>query len=155
MSGLRRRVVAPVLAQLRQGTTPEGIALTLALGGVLGIFPILGATTLLCAVAGVWLRLNQPTIQLVNYGVYPAQLLLLIPFYRAGETLFGAPPVPLVDVPELIARFTADPGRFVVDYGKVGLYGVAVWALLAPLLATLIYLVLRDPLRAAARAMRR
>src|SRR5256885_328582 len=69
-----RRIIAPILAQLRQGITPEKIALTLALGAALGIFPILGASTLLCAIAGIWLRLNQPVIQLTNYLVYPLQL---------------------------------------------------------------------------------
>ena len=95
----QRRVIAPIVAQLKQGITPQQIALTLALGAVLGIFPILGATTALCALAGVWLRLNQPLIQLVNYLVYPLQLALLIPLYRAGERLFGAEPVPIVDIP--------------------------------------------------------
>ena len=146
MDWWQRRVVAPVVAQLKQGITPEKVALTLALGAVLGIFPILGATTLLCGVVGVWLRLNQPIIQLVNYLVYPAQILLLIPFYRAGEKLFGAEPVPIVNVPDLIARFGEDPLKFLVDYGLVGLYGITVWALVAPLLAGLGYLLLQPVL---------
>jgi hypothetical protein len=150
----QRRVVAPVLAQLKQGITAEQVALTLALGAVLGIFPILGATTLLCGIAGVWLRLNQPLIQLVNYLVYPAQILLLIPFYRAGERLFGAEPVPIVNVPDLIARFGADPWRFLVDYGLVGLYGIAVWCLVAPALVALGYQLLKPTLRAMARGVR-
>lgn len=139
MSFWQRRVVAPIVAQLKQGITPEKIALTLALGGVLGIFPILGATTLLCAAAGIRLRLNQPVIQLVNYLVYPVQLALLIPFYRAGERLFRAEPVPLADVAALTARFGEDPWRFVLDYGAVAVYGMAVWALLAPPLVLLGY----------------
>jgi len=146
----QRRVVAPIVAQLRQGIAPRQVALALALGGVLGIFPILGATTLLCAVAGIWLRLNQPLIQLVNYLVYPLQLLLLIPFYRAGERLFGAEPVPIVNVPELAARFGEGPWQFILDYGKVGLYGIVVWALVAPALAALAYLGLRPALTALA-----
>ena len=146
----QRRVVAPVVAQLKQGITPAQVALTLALGGVLGIFPILGATTVLCGVAGVWLRLNQPLIQLVNYLVYPLQLLLLIPFYRAGERLFGAEPVPIVDVPGLIARFGESPWQFILDYGRVGLYGIAVWCLVAPLFAALVYALLKPMLAAAA-----
>jgi uncharacterized protein (DUF2062 family) len=143
MSWWQRRVVAPIVAQLKQGITPEKIALTLALGGVLGIFPILGATTLLCGVIGVWLRLNQPLIQLVNYLVYPLQIVLLIPFYRAGERLFGAEPVPIVDVPGLIARFGESPWQFILDYGMVGLYGIVVWCLVAPLLAGLGYALLK------------
>jgi uncharacterized protein (DUF2062 family) len=146
----QRRVLGPIVLQLRHGITPEKIALTLALGAVLGIFPILGSTTLLCAAAGVWLRLNQPLIQLVNYLVYPLQLLLLIPFYRAGERLFGAEPVPIVNVPELIGRFGADPLQFVVDYGLVGLYGIAVWCLVAPPLVALSYFLMRPMLAALA-----
>lgn len=148
----QRRVVAPIVAQLRQGITPDQIALTLALGAVLGLFPVLGSTTALCAAAGVGLRLNQPLIQLVNYLVYPLQLALLIPFYRAGERLFDAEPVPLVNVPDLVARFGADPARFFVDYGLVGLYGVAAWALVAAPLAALGYALLKPTLRGLARA---
>ena len=152
----QRRVVAPIVAQLRQCITPQKVALTLALGGVLGIFPILGATTLLCAIAGVWLRLNQPIIQLVNYLVYPVQIALLIPFYRAGERLFGAEPVPIVDVPGLVARFGESPWQFILDYGLVGLYGITVWLLAAPLLVALAYGLLKPVLEriAAARGLR-
>lgn len=151
----RRGIVDPVLAQLRQGVTPPQIALTLALGAVLGIFPILGACTLLCAIAGVALRLNQPLIQLVNYLVYPLQVLLLIPFYRAGERLFGADPVPIVDVAALIARFGESPWQFLLDYGRVGLYGIAVWLLVAPPLAALLYVALRPAVARLAGARRR
>lgn len=151
----QRRVVAPIVAQLRQGITPREIALTLALGAVLGIFPILGATTALCAIAAVRLRLNQPVIQLVNYLAYPLQLVLLIPFYRAGERLFGADPVPIVNVPELIARFGADPWQFILDYGRVGLYGIAVWCLVAVPLALLAYALLRPMLLALSGRARR
>lgn len=147
----RERVLAPILAQLRQGVTPDAIALTLALGAALGVFPILGASTLLCGIAAAALRLNQPVIQLVNYLVYPAQVLLLIPFYRAGETLFGQAHLPLLSVPALITRFQAGPLQFVRDYGRVGLYGVAVWLLVAPLAAAAAYVLLRGPLRALAR----
>lgn len=143
----RRRVLAPILAQLKQGITPDKIALTLALGGVLGIFPILGATMLLCGVVGVWLRLNQPIIQLVNYLVYPLQVLLLIPFYRAGEKLFGAEPVPIFSVTDLFERFQAGPMQFMVDYGMVGVYGIVVWCLVAPILTFALYIALKPLLR--------
>src|ERR1700722_17675930 len=41
----RRRVLELAMAQLRQGITPRKIALTIALGVTLGLFPILGTTT--------------------------------------------------------------------------------------------------------------
>lgn len=150
----QRRIVAPVMAQLRQGITPEKIALTLALGGVLGLFPILGATTTLCALAAWRLQLNQPIIQLVNYLLSPVHVLLLLPFYRAGETLFSSEHVPIFSVGELLERFQQGPLQFIIDYGRVGLYGIAVWAMLAPPAILIAYYALRGPMRALARRAR-
>jgi uncharacterized protein (DUF2062 family) len=147
----RQRVFGTVLAQLRQGITPQKIALTIALGCVLAVFPIVGSTSLLCAVVAVWLRLNQPIIQLVNWLCYPLQFVLLIPFYRAGEW-FGAPHLTL-SIPQLIQRFEAGPMQFVADFGIVALGGIAVWLLTAPVAGVLIYLSAYLPLRSlSARA---
>ena len=142
----QRRVVGPIVAQLRQGITPEKIALTIALGLVLGIFPILGSTTLLCGLAALWLRLNQPAIQLVNYFAYPLQLALIIPIYRAGEMLFRQPPTPL-SIPLMFERFSADFWQFLRDYGMIAVHGIVVWTLLAPLAVTALYFTLRPVLR--------
>lgn len=144
----KRRVVAPITAQLKQGITPEKIALTIALGVVLGVFPILGSTMLLCGLAAYGLKLNQPIIQMVNYFVYPLQLILLLPFYRAGETLFHQPHVPIFSIADLLARFQAGPVQFMVDYGMVAVYGISVWCLIAPFAAAIIYCACKPPLRA-------
>ncbi len=64
-----RRVVAPIVALLTQEITPEKLALSLAFGIVLGIFPVLGSTTVLCAAAALVFGLNLPAIQLVNWPV--------------------------------------------------------------------------------------
>ena len=151
----QRRVVAPITAQLKQGITPEDISLTLALGLVLGVFPILGACTLLCAFAAWRLRLNQPIIQAVNYLVYPLQVLLLLPFYRAGETLFRQPHVPIFSVVELLARFREGPLQFLIDYGMVGVYGIVVWCLLAPIAFVIIRRASLPALRTLAAAAHR
>jgi uncharacterized protein (DUF2062 family) len=149
----RRRVLGLIVAQLSQGITPDRIALTLALGSVLAVFPILGATTFLCAAAALWLRLNQPVIQLVNWLCYPLQLVLLIPFYRAGEWL-GAPHLSL-SIPQLAQRFQAGPLRFIGDFAGIALGGIGAWCLAAPLAVAALYYALRPPLRLlAARSAR-
>lgn len=146
----QRLVVAPIAAQLKQGITPEKIALTVALGIVLGVFPVLGAATALCALAGVLLRLNQPIIQLVNYFVYPLQIALLIPFYHAGQIVFRQPPIPL-SITFLLDRFRADWWQFLQDFGRIALQGVALWCLLALPLVALLHFIVRGPLRVLAR----
>ena len=91
------KLKSKLIELLRQGAQPEQIALTIALGLTLGIIPILGSTTLLCAAFAFRLRLNMPLIQLVNYLVYPLQLLLFIPLLMLGAALLdpGIPPLTL------------------------------------------------------------
>jgi uncharacterized protein (DUF2062 family) len=143
----RRRVINPIVAQLKQGTAPEKIALSIALGAVFGVFPIIGVTTFLCGVAAWRLRLNQPLIQLTNYLMYPLHLLLLLPFYRAGETLFQQPHVPIFSIADLMQRFSDSPMQFLADYSMVGVYGVVVWSLAALPLMALLYWLLLTPLQ--------
>ena len=148
-----RRVVAPIVRQLKQGVTPEQVALTIALGLVIGVFPILGATTILCGITAAALGLNQPIIQLVDYFAYPAQLVALIPFYRAGESLFNRPHVSL-SIPMLMERFRADAGKFFSDFGLIAVRGIVVWCLVAPFVAATIYYLTRPSLRLLARRAR-
>lgn len=101
----RRRLIQPLLNFLKQGITPEKLALAVALGFWLGTFPVLGTTVLLCAAFGFALRLNIPAIQLVNGFVYPLQLSLYIPFYHAGAWIFQTEPIPfsLEDIFSMLA----------------------------------------------------
>lgn len=154
MSWWNRRVIAPIASQLTQGVTPEKIALTIALGITISVFPILGATTALCAVVGISLRLNQPIIQLVNYLAYPLQIALLIPFYRAGEHVLGRPPIPL-SISLLFERFRADFAQFLKDFGMIAVGGVIVWLIAAPLAIAALYFTTRPPLRGLASKLRR
>ncbi len=70
----RRRIVEPLLALLKQGLSPERLALSVGFGIMIGIFPMLGSTTFLCILVGFALGLNQPALQIVNHSMYPLQL---------------------------------------------------------------------------------
>jgi uncharacterized protein (DUF2062 family) len=142
----RERVVALVTAQLVQGIAPEKIALTVALGLTLGIFPILGVTTTLCAIAGVCLKLNQPVIQLVNWIASPLQLMLILVFVRIGEWLTRSARVSF-SIPELIHKFHESPLKFFKEFGMTGLHGIIAWLVIAPVLTALLYFLLLTPLK--------
>lgn len=143
---LYRRAVDPILELMRQGLTPEKIALSLAFGIVLGVFPILGSTTILCAVAALIFRLNLPAIQLVNYLIYPLQFLLLIPFLRLGEKLFHAAPMRL-SVAQMLAMAHADPSHAIATLWLAGLHAMSAWLLIAPAATLLLYFLLSPALR--------
>ena len=145
-----RRVLGVVMGQLRQGITPQKIALTVAIGSVLGVFPILGSTTLLCFLAGLLLKLNQPIIQLVNYLIYPLQFAGIYFFIRIGEWLTRTPPLPF-SIPGLIQQFRAAPLHFFQQFGMTALRGVLAWTLIAPFVAAALYFALLPLLRRLAR----
>jgi hypothetical protein len=65
-------------------------AWTVALGFAIGIFPLIGVTTIVCVLLAGVLRLKQASIQLGNYAALPLQIILLIPCLRLGERITGA-----------------------------------------------------------------
>jgi hypothetical protein len=145
---LRRRIAQPITALLRQGVTPEKMALSLALGVTLGVFPVLGTTTALCAlVAFVW-RLNLPAIQIVNYFVYPLQIVLILPFFRAGEKLFGAPHLPL-SLAQIVATVHVSFWGATRFLWTTIWHAAVAWCLVSPFFVALAYVVLVPVLRRA------
>jgi uncharacterized protein (DUF2062 family) len=150
----RRRLVAPVVAQLMVGISPERIAWAISLGVVLGVFPIMGTTTLVCFMAGWLLRLNQPVLHVFSSLVYPLHLLLILVFIRLGERLFGAPRMSF-SIPQLLGRFREDPLQFGRDFGMSAWHGVSAWLLIAPVAAILIKLALMPVIQQLAISLKR
>jgi uncharacterized protein (DUF2062 family) len=148
-----RRVVAPIVALLTQGISPEKIALSLAFGIVLGIFPVLGSTTVLCAVAALICQLNLPAIQLVNYLIYPVQLLLLVPFIRMGEKLFRVAPLQL-SLSQILAMVRADLPHAISTLWVAEVHAISAWLLIASPVSFLIYFLLSRALGQLAASSR-
>jgi len=142
----RRKIIDPILALLRQGISPEKIALAMAVGIVIGIFPVIGATTLLCTAAAVIFRMNLPAIQLVNYLVYPLQIVLLIPFFQFGAWLFGVQPLPL-SASELISMFENDFGGTIQRLWDTTMRAIVAWGLICLPTAAGLFFLLRPLLQ--------
>jgi uncharacterized protein (DUF2062 family) len=143
---VQHRLIAPLLASLRQGVAPEKLALSVSLGMVCGVMPVLGVSTALCAALALGLKLNLPAIQLANYLMTPLQLLLIIPQLRLGEWLAQAPPFPI----------TLDSGLALLSHGAfetVRVLGIAIvhaslaWVVVAPAAAFLLHHALAGALR--------
>jgi uncharacterized protein (DUF2062 family) len=147
---LRRRLVEPVLDLLRQGVTPEKLALSLAFGLIVGIFPVLGVSTVLCTVLAIVLRLNLPAIQLVNYLASPLQLALIIPFVRVGEHLLGLPPQPLSISEGLRIMATGVLHAIVVLWDAI-VHAALGWIVIGPALIFVLYRALKPLLVRAAK----
>jgi uncharacterized protein (DUF2062 family) len=141
-----QRVVEPVKALLRQGMTPEKLALALAAGVATGLFPVIGSTTLLGLGTAAALRLNLPTLQLANWFTYPFQIAMIVPLVRLGEWLAGAPPVSF-SVAEVVASTAADPVGTLGRFGLTGLHGILGWMAVVPVVVLVLYRALLPALR--------
>jgi hypothetical protein len=135
------RWLKPFIQLLRQGVSPEKIALTVALGIILGVTPVLGSTVLLCTLAAMALRLNLPAIQLVNGVVYPLQFILLIPFYRLGAWMFraDASTISLGGVTTLIREGV---GHAISTLWVVTMHALLAWLTLGIVALAILYAVL-------------
>jgi uncharacterized protein (DUF2062 family) len=133
----------PIVLQLTQGITPEKIALTLAVGFALGMFPVFGCTTLLCFCAAYVLRLNQPIIQLLNQALLPVHLPVFFALWRFGEVAFHVKvDERLILSPRVIYHaFRDEMFKALHDYGAGIFHTIIVWAVLVPPTIALIYYV--------------
>ena len=138
--------VAPIRSQLTKGATVEQMSWTISLGLVLGIFPIMGTTTLLCLVFGAVFHLNHAVLQVFKAVVYPLHLAMILVFIRLGERLFGSSLISF-SIPELISRFKASPLQFGRDFGLAAGQGICAWLLIAPVVALIIKLVVTPAVR--------
>lgn len=125
--------------QFRHGLTPHKIALAVAVSAAFAVIPLVGATTLLCTAAAILLRLNQPIVQTINFGSYPLQLALLVPFWRAGERIFRVPVssrFALSRLAELVSRHPMNCARAL--WSTVW-HGIVAWGIVSPVGGIAVY----------------
>jgi uncharacterized protein (DUF2062 family) len=146
---IKTKILSVVKSMLKKGMSLKKIALCISLGFVLGIFPVLGATTLLCTVAALALRLNLPAIQVVNYIVYPLQLIMLVPFYSTGSWLFKQQGWPSINK-DLIGLLQNDFWGSMASLWDLTLYAILTWLVISPLLILLLYSISKPVIRALA-----
>ncbi len=133
-----KNILNTLTLALKQGTTPHQLAVTCALGVVVGIFPILGTTTLLCLGIAILLRLNIVILQLVNYLVTALQVLLILPFIQAGIYIFRLQPFAYTQ-DELILLFRNDFWHLLKVSGLSIAAGIGAWLLISIPVFVLIY----------------
>lgn len=130
----KRWFIDPVRSQLTRGITPDKLGWTIAAAVTLGIFPIMGTTSIIAFIFGAAFKLNQPVLHAFKTLVYPLHLALILVFIRLGQRMHGVPLLTL-SIPQMLARFQADPAQFARDFGLAAWHGVTAWMLIAPVLA--------------------
>ena len=132
------KITALRLATSMQGLSGDSIAIIIAVGLVLGTFPVYGCPTALCLLAALVFRLNVPALQVVNQLSTPAQLALVVPFARLGERILG----------ERILGSPATASNSILSrFSEFTLQAITGWLCISIPLGSLLYIVLSYALR--------
>lgn len=135
-----RRLRDPLLGFLAQGVTPTALSRAIALGAACGLFPFLGATTLLTLGAGWLLRLNQPVMQMVNYLLSPVQWVMIPIFVQAGAVLLGADAHRFSPAAMQAAAREGSVMGFLQQFSLAGWYALVAWLIAAPVIIATVFL---------------
>lgn len=123
---------------LRQGLSPRELALAVASGTTLSLFPVPGTTTVLNLAIAKMSGLNLAVSQAANWLASPLQVILLVPFMKAGAWMLGIDASALS--PEAIGRMATEGVLPLVgDLGILVLAGAAAWAVIAAPLFLVVY----------------
>ena len=143
----RRRVMAPLTGLLRQGLSPEQLALTVAVGVGVGLVPLLGAITTLATLAALRLRLNVAAMQLVSHMMTPFQLLLIVPLLRQGARLLGNAQEKELTLTQIRQLFAHDWRAALHLLWRAELGALALWLLGGTPLVVVLYFALKPLFR--------
>jgi uncharacterized protein (DUF2062 family) len=148
-SFFKRKLLGPVFNFLKQGISPEKLALAFTLGILIAVFPVFGSTTLLCFLLVFLFRINVAAIMLANYFAYPLQFFLYLPFIRLGEYLYNVPGMTF-SVSEIFSMFTNDVFAAIGIIWWSTMYAISAWLIISIPLGFLLYYLLRFILQKAA-----
>lgn len=137
-AGKTNTIAIRIRQLLKQGASPRKLSFSIAAGIILGLFPLVGATSLLCLGASFAFGLNKIFILMVNYLVYPLQLILFIPFIRIGQKFFQLSGK-TVDYQNLLHIFKTDTFSALGEFGHLLLSAIILWAVISIPLSYILY----------------
>ena len=139
---VKKKLIEPLLGFLKQGMTPHKLALGIALGIAIGLIPIIGITTLLGLLLSFTFRINVAVVQVVNYFIYPLQILLILPLIELGSFFLSIPAIPY-SIDQILEMLNADLLLALNKLWLATLGGVFAWAILVIPVSILSYLLLK------------
>jgi uncharacterized protein (DUF2062 family) len=149
---LKRKLIDPLLALLKQGVSPDRLALCVAVGIAIGLVPVLGVSTLLATAVALLFKLNLPAIQIAQMSMGAFQLLLIVPFVRLGEWMMHAAAQP-VSISAGLALMKQGVWHAVVVLKDAIIHASVAWIVVAPVFIVILYRILKPAFERAAVAL--
>ncbi len=126
----------------QQGLTAEKLALSITIGIIAGLFPVLGATTVISLLLTMLFRQNLLVVQSVQWLLALVQILLIIPFMQVGAFILNQQGVP-VNIHQINLAFQPGILSGLKTIGIFYLYAILTWTILAIPTGALSYFTLR------------
>lgn len=152
-SFLQRKLILPLYAVLKQGISPEGLALSFAFGIVCGLFPIPATTTLATLLAVALFQLNVAATQLMNLAMTPLNLGTFLYFIDCGNWMLGVQEENSAS--SILGMLSESPLLAIRTFGVSLLRGVFAWLIFSVIFTPILYLILRPLLRLAMSRVKR
>jgi len=114
----------------KEGLTAESLAFSITIGIIAGLFPVIGATTLMSVLLTLLFRQNILVVQSVQWILGLLQVMLIIPFMKLGAVILNQQAVH-INMHQISLAF--QPGFFsgIRTVGIFQLYAILTWTILA------------------------
>jgi uncharacterized protein (DUF2062 family) len=130
VDSLKNKILIPFRLVPKDGVTPENLAFSITIGIVAGLFPVIGATTLISLLLTMLFRQNLIIVQSVQWILGLVQILLIIPFMQFGAFLLNQKVLP-VSMAQINHAFQPGLIAGIKTVGIFHLYGILTWTILA------------------------
>lgn len=138
---IKNRVLIPFRIIPREGFTAEKLALSVTIGIVSGLFPVIGFTTLLSLALTAAFRQNLVLVQSINWTLSLFQVLLIIPLMRMGAMLWDRHEIHIT-LRQIEMAFQPGMLEGLETIGIFHLYGILAWCVLVIPVGTFSYFAL-------------
>jgi len=126
---IKNRILIPFRIIPKEGFTAEKLALSVTIGIVSGLFPVIGFTTIVGLGLTAAFRQNIALVQSVSWLLTLVQLLLIIPLMRMGALIWDQNNIHIT-LGKIELAFQPGIMEGLQTIGIFHLYGVLAWSIL-------------------------
>ncbi len=123
------KILIPFRLVPKDGLTAEKLALSITIGIISGVFPVIGMTTILSILLTILFRQNLLVVQSVQWILALFQVLLIIPFMQFGAFLLSQDAH--ITLAQITNAFNLGMVSGIRTIGIFYLYAILTWTILA------------------------
>ncbi len=137
-----QKVLIPFRLIPEAGLSANKLALSITIGIIAGLFPVIGATTILSLFLTMLFRQNLLVVQSVQWTMALFQILLIIPFMQVGAYILSQQAIH-INIEQISLAFKPGIISGIKTIGIFHLYAIFTWVILSIPTGAISYFVFR------------